>query len=466
MTKHTHGRVAGQVRRARQQLLEDQDLCLTRLLPGRRVAEALQRYGVRFRHRLYTPLVTLWMFLYQVLSADQSCRAAVARLLAWLSLGDDSQPSAADGPYCKARQRLPEPLLADLARQSGAEVHQQAPAMNLLQGRPIKIADGTMVSMPDTPANRKAYPQPPSQKPGVGFPLLRLVALISLSCGAVLDVAIAPYSGKQTGETALFRQLFGGLRAGEVLLGDAIFGNYWTMVMLQQRQVDVLSRHDGKRRIDWCTGQRLGRRDHVVFWVKPARPKWMSRRLYRSLPKTLAVREVEVEVPQRGFRTRRLLLVTTLLDGQLYPREELAAAFRARWHGELDLRAIKSVMQMDVLRCKTPQMVRKELWMHVLAYNLVRQLMLEAATAAQVSPRDLSFKGTLQTLVAFAGVGGSGPPQRSDARYRAILRAVASHRVNNRPDRVEPRAVKRRAKPYDLLNEPRAVVKARLLQRS
>lgn len=464
MDQYTQGRQRSQVRRiaqCRQQTIEDQDLCLTKLLPQEPIEAALERHQVRYRKRLYTPLVTIWMFLYQALAADQSCRAAVARLLALLCVGKKGSGSAKTDPYCKARERLPEPLLADLARHSGAELQQQVPPAALLGGRPIKIADGTTLSMPDTPANQKAYPQQAAQKKGLGFPILRLVGLIGLSCGAVLDVAMAPYHGKQTGETALLRQLLDSLRSGDILLADAIFSNYWTIALLRQRGVDLLGRHGGTRRIDFRQGQRLGRCDHIVFWRKPRRPSWMGQKLYDHLPETLRIRETKVEVWQKGFRCHHLLLVTTLLDAEAFERQELATAFRCRWHAELDLRSIKHVMQMDVLRCKSPAMVRKEIWMHLLAYNLIRKLMAEAAAQAGVCPRDLSFKGTLQTLLAFAAAGWSCPARRNEL-YAAVLCAVATHRVNNRPDRVEPRAVKRRKKQV-YLNEPRAVARARLL---
>ncbi len=464
MKQHTYGRVAHQVRQLRSRIFHEQDLCFGKLLPAEQVDAAVKQHGVSFRDRLYSPLVTLWTFLYQVLSSDHSCRAAVAHLLAFLSLNGDESASAKTDPYCKARQRLPEALLADLARQSGGDLHRRVKSAGLLGGRPIKIADGTTVSMPDTPANQKAYPQQPAQKPGLGFPIIRLVGLISLSCGAVLDVAMAPYAGKQTGETALLRELFGVLDAGDVLLGDAFFANYWTIVLLHERGVDTVSHHDGKRKVDFREGKRLGHCDHVVQWRKPPRPSWMSQRLYDSLPDTLSIRELRVELRQKGLRRRSLLLITTLLDDQQYSGEDLAATYRARWNAELDFRSIKQVMQMDVLRCKSPSMVRKEIWMHLLAYNLVRKLMAQAAAQANVCPRDISFKGTLQTLVAFAAAGETCRRQQ-DELYGAILRAIATHRVNNRPDRIEPRAVKRRPKKLVYLNVPRSTARARLLQR-
>jgi hypothetical protein len=450
------------VRHFRRELWQTPDLCLDRLLPRERIDEAVVRHAVVFRERLYTPLVTLWTFLYQILSPDPSCRAAVARLLAWLGAGGDVSASAATGPYCKARERIPEALVADLARHSGATLQDRFPNAGLLHGRPTKIVDGTTVSMPDTPENQQTYPQQPSQKPGLGFPILRLVGVISLSCGAVLDVAFGAYAGKRTGETSLLRQLFHLFQRGDVALADALFANYWTLAGLLARGVDVLARRDGKRRLDWCTGQRLGAKDQVVVWHKPQRPDWMSAEEYHDMPDTLRLREVAVEVRQPGFRTRRIVVVTTLLDPQAYPKEELATAYRARWHAELDLRAIKQVMAMDVLRCKSPAMVRKEIWMHLLAYNLIRTLLAEAALAAGVPPRELSFKGALQTLNAFAAVWPLAAGHRQ-ALYATILKALATHRVGDRPDRIEPRAVKRRPKKLIYLTEPRQLARNRLL---
>jgi len=451
-----------QVQQARNDLLHGPDLCFGRLLPREQVEEAVARHRVVFRQCLYTPLVTLWTFLYQVLCPDPSCRCAVARLLAFLGVHGDDSASADTGPYCKARERVPEALVADLARQSGTKLHSRFPATKLLKGRPIKLADGTTLSMPDTPGNQKAWPQQPNCKPGVGFPILRLVAVISLSCGAVLDVALAPYAGKKTGETSLLRQLFAQFQKGDVAVVDALFANYWTIAGLLKRDVDVIAARDGKRRLDWRTGQRLGHKDHVVTWHKPPKPEWMSAAEYQKMPDTLCIRELAVEVKQPGFRTKEVVMITTLLDPEVYPKEEVAAAYRTRWHAELDLRAIKQVMAMDVLRCKSPSMVRKEIQMHLLAYNLIRTLLAEAAEAAGTEPRELSFKGALQTLNAFASVWPLATGSR-DTLYAVILKALAAHRVGNRPDRVEPRAVKRRPHKLVYLTEPRHVARTRLL---
>jgi hypothetical protein len=414
-------------------------------------------------------LVTLWTFLGQVLGPDRSCRAAVARLLALLGArgaGDGGDLCAPDtGPYCKARQRLPEALLSRLARESGADLHRKHPAGKLLGGRPVKVVDGTTVSMPDTAANQREYPQPPTQKPGLGFPLMRVVAVLSLHCGAVLDVAFGPYSGKQAGEPSLFRAaLLGGLAAGDVLLADRFYASYWLIAMLSARGVDCVMRQHQLRRTDFRRGTRLGADDHLVAWAKPPeRPDWMDAATHLALPAGLTVREVRVRVAVRGFRVKALVVVTTLLDAGLYTKDEVARAFRCRWHAELDLRSIKRTMGMSVLRCHTPAMVRKEAWMHLLAYNLVRAVMARAARAAGVDePRGVSFAGAVQTLDAFAPVLRAARAADLPRLWELVLRAVASHRVGDRPDRYEPRAVKRRAKPIALLTVPREQARKRL----
>jgi len=456
-------------------LVEGDGAGLRELLPPGRVAAAVEAEGVKFIDCLFTPVVTLWTFLAQVLGPDRSCRAAVAKLLALLGArgaGDGNDDDEAlcqpdTGPYCKARQRLPERLLSRLTREAGADLHRKYPAGRLLGGRPVKVVDGTTVSMPDTPANQAAWPQPSTQKPGLGFPLMRLVAVMSLSCAAVLGLAVGPCKGKRTGETALFRALLDGgdnvLTAGDVLLADRYFASYWMIALLRARGVDSLFRQHQLRTIDFRRGTRLGKDDHVVTMTRPAqRPQWMDEATYARMPAELAVREVRVRVAVRGFRVRSLVLVTTLLDAELYSKDEIARAFRCRWHAELDLRAIKRTMGMSVLRCKTPDMVRKEVWMHLLAYNLIRTVMAEAATRAGVEPREISFAGALQTLDAFSPAlrlaGGRDLPRL----WAMLLRAVARHRVGDRPDRHEPRAVKRRAKPIALLTVPRQQARKRL----
>lgn len=474
---HQHGsqgRRQGKVNRAHRTLIEDNGAGLCELLPREVVQRAVDAEGIHWRECLFSPVVTLWMFLAQVLAADGSCREAVARLLAFLAAAEPAEAvkgvGSKTGPYCKARQRLPEGLISRLAKETGKQLHdrclsgpQTKRTTLLLGGRKIKVVDGTTCSTPDTPENQKTWPQARTAQPGLGFPMLRLVVILSLDCAAVVDAAIGPYKGKQTGETALLRTMMDSLEKGDVLLADRYYASYWMIAMLQERGVDSVFRQHQLRKIDFRRGRQLGPCDHVITLEKPRRaPEWMDQPKYDQMCGELTVREVRVQVCQRGFRVRTLVLVTTLLDARVYDKEEIALAFRFRWHVELDVRAIKQTLNMSVLRCKTPAMVRKEIWMHLLAYNLIRTAMARAAELAGIEPREVSFAGAVQTVNVFAPA-----LQLADAANRAglveiMLRSMAQHRVADRPDRYEPRAVKRRAKPIALLTVPRAQAKKRL----
>jgi hypothetical protein len=469
MCRHgSQGRLRNKVHSTRVMMIDEGGAVLRGVLPAEKVQAAVEGAGVKYRKCLFTPLVTLWTYLAQALSADGSCREAVAKLMAMVSGSQQLDAKDLDpetGPYCKARKRLSQPLVTRLTRETANALHEKHPAGKLLNGRRIKVADGTIVSMPDTPENQKQYPQPTTQKPGLGFPMMRIVAVMSLQCGAVLDVAFGPYAGKRTGETAMLRTLFSSLETGDVLLGDRYYASYWMIAMLQQRGVDTLFRQHQHRKIDFRSGTRLGRDDHLITMPKPRqRPEWMTRALYRQLPEQMTVREVRVRVQQRGYRVKTLVLVTTLLDAQLYNKQEIAEAFRQRWHVELDLRSIKQAMGMSVLRCKTPAMVRKEVWVHLLAYNLIRTVMARAAEQAGIEPREVSFTGAMQTINAFAPVLEMADEADRPRLWEILLRMIARHRVGDRPGRYEPRAVKRRAKPIALLTEPRDVARARLVK--
>jgi hypothetical protein len=435
------------------------------LLDSAAVDRVLKEHRVRFRDRIFTPMVTLWTFLSQVLSPDHSCREAVARVIAFRVARGQKPCGPETGSYCKARKRLPLKVLTDLARGRAQGLDEQAKDAWTWKGRPVQLVDGTTVSMPDTAANQEAFPQPRSQKAGVGFPLARLVAVISLATGAVRELALGPYKGKRTGETALFRTLWDGLATGTILLGDRYFASYLGIAPLRRRGVDGLFRMHQRRKYDFRRGRRLGVEDHVVRWTKPRRPEWMDEALYAELPEEMGIREMRVKVQRDGFRVDELVLVTTLLDPQEYTKEELADLYLERWNIELDLRSIKSVMQMDVLRCETPAMVEKEIWMHLLAYNLIRGLMACAAEAHGKKPRCLSFKGALQALGAFRESLQWTRGGRRRMLWDALLEVIAFHEVGDRPDRVEPRAIKRRPKPHRLLKEPRQQARDRLLKK-
>lgn len=436
-------------------LRESQVLPFHGVLDARMVNEALDAEGVTFHERIYTPRVTLCLFLSQVIDPDHSCRAAVARLIVWLAF-NGRKPCAPDTTsYCEAHLRLPEGAIVRLVRETARRTDGRASEAWLWKGRSVTLVDGTTASMPDSSANQKEYPQSNTQGIGLGFPLVRMVALISLATGVVRDLALGPYQGKETGETALFRTLWGGLESGEIVLGDRYFGSFFEIAGLSQRGVDVLFRMHQRRKFDFRRGRRLGVLDHVVTWPKPTRPDWMDEATYAEIPEELAVRELRVTVDQSGFRVNELVLVTTLLDAEAYGKQEVARLFLDRWDIELDFRSIKDVLQMDVLRCRTPEMVRKEIGMHLLAYNLIRGVMRDAAEAHDKVPRHLSFKGALQTMTAFQDALRWATPILRVALVGEMLKAISSHEVGNRFGRVEPRANKRRPKPQRFLMEPR-----------
>jgi hypothetical protein len=277
----------------------------------------------------------VWIFLGQVLDQDHSCRQAVLRFLAWLSAVARRRCSAATGAYCRARQRLPEGVLARLVRDGGRRLQEQSRRTWRWCGRDVCVADDSTVSMPDTAANQKQYPQSRSQKPGLGFPLLRLVVIFSLSVGTVLDAAFNPYQGKETGETALLRTLMYALKPGSLILGDRYFANYWIIALARVLHLDVVFRQHQRRKVDFRTGRRLGQDDHLLTWTKPQRPPWMTPALYDSLPATLTLREVRLRIPKGKNRTREIVVVSTLLDAGRYPRSELVALYQRRWQAEI-----------------------------------------------------------------------------------------------------------------------------------
>jgi hypothetical protein len=412
---------------------------------------------------VYSVPVTVWAFVAQVLSDQKSCVAAVARVLVLLTILRRKPCNAGTGAYCKARAKLPERFLQRLACDVGRQLEEQAPDTWRWHGHRVVLVDGSTLSMPDTPANQQAYPQQRSQRPGVGFPILRWVALLGLATGALLASAFGPWRGKQTGETALLRTLLEELHPGDVLVADRYYCSYWIVALALARGVQVVFRKHQLRHTDFRTGRRLGRNDHVVTWTKPQRPAWMEQADYEALPATLSLREVRKQIATPGCRVQELVVVTTLLDPVTYALEDITDLYHQRWHAEIDLRSLKTQMKMEILRCQTPAMVRKEIWAHLLAYNLVRKVMAQAAVEHGVTPRQLSFAGAMQTLNEFRTVLLSAAAADLPGLCADILRAIASHRVGDRPDRYEPRKVKRRPKGYSRMLKPRAEERAACL---
>ena len=414
---------------------------------------------------VYTPAITLWAFLSQVLFKDEqrSCVAAVARVIVLLLALERGPCSSNTGAYCRARGKLSETVIRRLSVDLADGCERQLDEARLWHGRHVHLVDGTTVSMPDTPENQEAYPQAHTQQEGLGFPVARVVVLLSLATGMLTDMAMGPYAGKETGETALLRQLLERFRPRDILLGDRYFCSYFMIALLIELDVDFVTRVHQRRPFDFRRGRRLGSDDHVVEWKLPQKPTWMDQQTYDRMPVSIEVREVRVHVSERGFRTESFVVVTTLTDAVAYPKGDIAQLYHHRWLAELDIRAIKITMGMDVLRCKTPEMVRKEMWTCLLAYNLIRQTMLQSAQKAGVSPRVLSFTAAVQSIAANWLVIALSDDALAALLIDAASVSLLEHVVGNRPGRIEPRAVKRRPKPHDLLTKPRAQARAELI---
>jgi hypothetical protein len=414
---------------------------------------------------VYTPAVTLWGFLSQALfkQEQRSCLAAVSRVVVLMVALGRPRPSDNTGDYCRARAKLPETVIRRLALDTSARLEQQVPGNWLWHGRHVKLVDGTTILAADTPHNQHVWPQQPQQAPGLGFPILRVVVLLSLATAMVCGLEMGPYAGKETGETALFRQLLGQLAAGDILLADRYYCSYFQIALLRELGVDFVTRLHQHRTADFRRGRPLGRHDHVIAWLRPPRPTWMDKETYDRMPASLTLREAQVRVQEPGFRVESFVVVTTLTNAKRYSRDDITELYRRRWLAELDIRAIKDSLGLEFLRCKSPEMVRKELWCGLLAYNLIRQTIAQSALEHSVSPRRLSFTAAMQKLAATWCL----LPLAEDSL--AILLAItqrehlAGHEVGNRPDRIEPRAVKRRPKAHALLTRPRREAREALL---
>jgi hypothetical protein len=440
----------------RARFTSSQGLPFAEVLTQDSILGVLDEHQVEYRDRLFGPVTTIWGFLGQVLSDDHSCRDAVSRIIAHRAASGLEPCSPDPASYCNARSRLPTAVLRTLAKNTARQLQDGIPQAWKWHGRNVYIADGSHVSMPDTPQNQKAYPQPVVQEPGIGFPLARLAVLLSLATGACCDLAVAPYAGKGTGETTLLRQMYDILQPGDVVVADALFDNYFLIWELRELGVDVVAREQAGR-VGTVTVQRRPDGD-LIAWQRPNKPRGMSGEQYRRYPRSQTVRQVSVDARDKDNRVEQFKVVTTLLDASI-GGGQIGGLYERRWEGEVDIRSIKSVMKMDILRCKSPEMVRKEVWAHLPAYNLLRTVMAVAASQSEVEPRKISFKGAKQAVTAFAPKIEAARPEDRGRLIDALLATVAYHRVGDRPGRWEPRARKRRPKPSTRLMQPRAVAK-------
>ena len=402
------------------------------------------------RERLFPPAETLSMFMAQALSADRSCQKAVDEAAVKRLAGGLPQCSTHTGAYCRARARVPLEMVSTLARYTAEAIAVCAPAAWGWRGRAVRLVDGTTVTLPDTPANQAAYPQSHNQKPGLGFPLCRIVAIMCLGSGAVLDAAFGRYSGKGGDEQSLLRSMLDTLKPEDLLLGDAFYATYFLLCELRQRGIDAVFEQHGSRQrtTDFRLGRRLGVRDHLIVLHKPViKPHWMSQADYEGAPERITVRELRA-----GHKT----LVTTLLCPKQTDKAAVSSLYQSRWHVELDLRNIKTTLGMEQLSCLSPAMAIKEIWVYLLAYNLIRLMMAQAAFFTYCHPRQLSFKHSVQLCIAWTAYAHGAEHQD---KLDALLVLIAQQRVGERPGRIEPRAVKRRPKTYPLLTKPRALAR-------
>ena len=426
------------------------------ILTESNLRDVLNEHGVEYRDRLFNPITTIWGFLAQVLSDDHSCRDAVARIIAHRAASGIPVCSPNTASYCNARSRLRTSVLGTLAKRTAQELQASAAEQWKWNGRSVFIADGSHVSMPDTPENQAVYPQPPIQQAGIGFPLARVAMLLSLATGACHDLVIAPYKGKGTGETTLLRAMYDSLKPGDVVLADAIFDNYFLACELRERGIDLVARAKYQRAESQIAESRPD--GNILLWQRPNKPRGMTGEQYRRYPESLLMRKVAVDARDQNNRVEQFHVITTILDASV-DGAQIGDLYERRWAGEVDIRSIKSVMKMDILRCKTPEMVHKEIWTHLLAYNLLRTVMVVAASENDLEPREVSFKATKQVVMAFAPKVEAARPADRVALIDAMLGAVAYHRVGNRPGRWEPRARKRRPKPSARLMHPRSIAK-------
>ena len=442
---HPNRHIRSQQRRAVRHIRKTDAYAFFNLLTDDATLAQVESLLPAHRERLLPPTETLAMFMAQALNADRSCQNAINEFSARRVSGGLRACSTSTAAYCRARQRLPQHMVSSLVRFTGQAMTASVPPAWTWNGRPVRLVDGTTVLMADTLENQAVFPQPTSQKPGLGFPISRLLALFCLSSGAVLDAATCAYHGKGNDEQTLLRSLLDRLEPGSVLVGDAFFATFFLLAELQKRGIDGVFEQYGARRrnTDFRRGRRLGERDHVIELEKPkVRPAWMTPAQFAQAPDRLAVRELQV-----GGKT----LVTTLLCAKLTPKSELKLLYRQRWHVELNFRYLKTTMGMEMLSSKSPTMAIKELWVYLLAYNLIRRMMLQAADIEGVSPRQLSFKHALQLCMACR----HWLTQLDQNAAQTLLHLIAKRRVGQRPGRIEPRAIKRRQKPFPLLTQCR-----------
>ena len=414
------------------------------LLTDDRFFDTVEEHLPCHRERRYPPTQTLAMFVSQVLSDDRSCQRAVDEHIARCLAHGIRPPSSSTSAFCEARQRLPLELVTQLAMQV-ALCAREICSTTADEEQPVLLIDGTSISMPDTESNQEAFPQTNSQALGCGFPQARMVATVCAITGVVVDAHLGACKGKGSDELTAMRALLEKADSGSIFVGDALYESYFTWVALAQTDCQSVFEINGSRALP----RKVPRR---VCIERSERPKWMTSEMYSATPKTVDLRVVTV--PRKHHHVT--YLITSLLDEERWPDSAIRKLYARRWDIEVDFRSIKEALGGGILSCKSPEMIEKELWIHLLGYNIIRLLGCEAAAMVRCAPREISFRHTQQMWSAWILFG----VPTDEHSWKTLLKRIAQKRVRSRPDRCEPRAVKRRPKPRALLTQPRQVARA------
>ena len=445
--------------------LQRPGLPFSQVLTAEAIERAFTENDVLFGQKdIFSTQIVLWAFLAQVLRGGKgaACAAAVADIATYLQQTGGRVPSGDTGDYCRARSKLDLAALHGLTAQVAQQLEEGADPSWLWHGLHAKLIDGFTFTMPDTLENQEEFPQQRNQRPGAGFPIARACAVLSLGTAAIHDLNIGPYEGKETGESALLRGILDCLKEGDVAVFDRCFCSFMMLAILRRGGVHFCARLHQRRPGDFRQGKRLGKDDHLVTWIRPKRPSWMSEELYAQIPETMTLRELRFQVTVPGRRTETLTVVTSLTDTDAYPKEDIVELYGYRWNAELDIRDIKQTLDLDHVRCKTPNMVRRELWVTLLAYNLVRKLIATAAAVHGKQPRQLGFTLACQTILSSWMLLATGACRNVRQLWRLALERIAANEVANRPGRIEPRTIKRRRDHYPLMHDPRQQLRERL----
>jgi len=413
--------------------------------------DIIKTLGFNFRNRIFTPETLIWGFVNQILSEDHSCKSAVASIIARLKVNSNKLISSSTGAYCQARSKLPIVFFETLGFELGRLLNSHYDFLKW-KGFNVKLIDGSDLKLPVTKQNLKLY-SPCTNS--TGLLKCRILGIFSLSHGGLLDFAVGPFKGKGTGEVSLLRKLYDNLHKGDLAIMDRLFCTFFEMSNFQKRGIEFVIRKSGNMKTDFRKGESLGHEDHIIEINRPwNRQDSIIFNQLETLPRKIRVRELRVRIKRKGFRVKSLYIFTSLLDPQKYLKEDLAELFKKRWNVEVDFRSLKTFLKMDILRCKCPEMISKEIWMHVITYNYLRTVMVDAALVHGVYPREISFKETVQMVRVFRPYMAISGSRKRMEYYFTIIESLLD-RVGNRPGRIEPRLVRNNTMNFRLLKKPR-----------